>query len=269
VKWTAFERNPTRRTTLTIEEPDMHPYEAFCDEFYANMYLQTEMKLPQNRESVLHFFEQVRKRFPHMANFYARQRGEFILEREKSDGQYCWVSLEPKRLFSGSVNPPTLDEAIEQHKSVLEIVPYELSLGHLDCETLNFTMGFDFDYRGNHSALLAEALGVAPALERLGDLNHGPLLGYDPSIQFALDDDCKTQCRISFEPRSTAYQVRSGDFGEESLSVFLLVRRYASLAKEEEFSTELQRLANIAERIVNEYLVENVLQPLHKTIALK
>lgn len=247
----------------------MHPYEAFCDEFYANMYLQTEMKLPQNRETVLHFFEQVRKRFPQMSHFYARQRNEFILEREKTDGQYCWVSLEPKRLFSGSVNPPTLEEAIVQHKTVLDIVPYELSVGHLDCETLNLTLGFDFDYRGNHSALLSEALGVAPALEHLGELSPGPVLGYDPSIQFALDDDCKTQCRVSFETRSTAYQVRSGDFGEESLSVYLLVRRYASLAEGEEFSAELQRLSNIAERIVNNYLVENVLQPLHKAIALK
>jgi hypothetical protein len=227
------------------------------------------MKLPHNRESVLHFFEQVRKKFPHMTNFYARQRGEFILEREKAEGKYCWVSMEPKRLLSGSVNPSTYEEAIEQHKSVLEIAPYALSLGQLDCETLNLTLGFDFDYRGNHSALLAEALGVAPALERLGDLNPGPMLGYDPSIQFALGDDCKTQCRISFETRSTAYQVRTGEYGEESLSVYLLVRRYASLTKEEGFTSELERLANIAEQIVNSYLIENILQPLQKTIALK
>lgn len=247
----------------------MHPYEAFCDEFYANMYLQTEMKLPRNRETVLHFFEQVRRRFPLMANFYARQRGEYVLEREKTDGQYCWVSLEPKRLLSGSINPATLEEAIEQHKSVLEIAPCELSLGHLDCESLSFTLGFDFDYRGNHSALLAEALGVAPALERLSELHPGPLLGYDPSIQFAVDDECKTQCRISFETRSSAYQVRTGEYGEESLSVYLLVRRYASLGKSEQFGAELERLAHLADQIVKDYLIESVLQPLHKTIALK
>jgi hypothetical protein len=247
----------------------MQPYEAFCDEFYANMYLQTEMKLPQNRESVLHFFEQVRKRFPQMSNFYSRERGEYVLEREKVEGQYNWVSLEPKRLFSGSVNPNSLDEAVQQHTSVLELVPYELAVGHLDCETLNFTLGFDFDYRGNHSALLTEALGMIPALERLAEKNLGPILGYDPSIQFALDDECKTQCRISFESRSTAYQVRTADYGEESLSVYLLVRRYASLGADEEYSTEFQRLASIAENLLNDYLIENVLQPLHKTIALK
>ena len=36
----------------------MHKYSSICDEFYVNMHLNTEMDLPQNRESVLHFFEQ-------------------------------------------------------------------------------------------------------------------------------------------------------------------------------------------------------------------
>ncbi|MEM7560862.1 MAG: hypothetical protein AAF394_17200, partial [Planctomycetota bacterium] len=31
----------------------MHKYSSICDEFYVNMHLNTEMDLPQNRESVL------------------------------------------------------------------------------------------------------------------------------------------------------------------------------------------------------------------------
>jgi hypothetical protein len=247
----------------------MHPYSTFCDDFYANMYLHTEMKLPQRRENVLGFFEHVRRRFPKMTNFSARQRGEFSLEQEKTGGQYRWVSIEPRRLCSGFVNPETLDSALEQHKSVLEIVPYELAVAHLDCESLNFTMGFDYNYRGNHSELLAEALGLVPALERLVEAVPGPLLGYEPMLQFALDDQCKTQCRVVFATRSTAYQVRSGEFGDEALSCYLTVRRYASLSKEERFETELMRLAELAEGLVNNYLLENVLQPLQQTIALK
>jgi hypothetical protein len=247
----------------------MHPYQACCDDFYCNMYLHTEMRLPQNRETVLHFFDHVRRRFPIMTNFYARQRGEFCIDQEKLDGQYRWVSIEPQRLTSGAVNPDALETAIQQHQTILDMVPYELSIGHLDCESLNLTMGFDYQYRGNHSELLAEALGMVPALERLANATPEPLLGYEPSLQFALDSDYKTQCRVSFETRSSAYQVRTGDYGEEALSVFLTVRRYSSLNMEEEFSTELGRLAIIAEKLVNEYLVENVLQPLQKTIALK
>ncbi len=247
----------------------MHPFHAVCDDFFANMYLQTEMRLPQNRETVLHFFENIRRRFPSMNNFYARGRGEFCIEQEKAEGQYRWVSIEAQRLTSGTVNPESLEDALEQHQTVLEMVPYELSISQLDCEALNFTMGFDYHYRGNHNELVAEALGMVPAFERIAQGIPGQLLGYEPTLQFALDPDCKTQCRISFETRSSAYQVRTGVFGEEALSFFLTVRRYACLGADEELSTELKRLAGIAERLVNDYLIENVLQALHKTITLK
>ena len=86
----------------------MNKYSSNCDEFYVNMHLNTEMDLPQNRESVLHFFEQLQKRFPKMSNFYTRERGEFSLEEEKESGQYRWVATEPKRLCSGAVNPDSI-----------------------------------------------------------------------------------------------------------------------------------------------------------------
>lgn len=204
-----------------------------------------------------------------MQNFYTRERGEFCLEEEKESGQYRWVATEAKRLCSGAVNPASTEAAIEQHKTVLDLIPFELSISHLDCESLNFTMGFDFNYRGNHNELLAEALGMMPALEKLGDKVGNSLLGYEPVIQLALDKDCKTQCRVAFETRTTAYQVRSGEFTEEQLSVYLTVRRFDSLSSEEQFGDELCRIAQICESLADEYLVENVLQPLHKTIALK
>lgn len=247
----------------------MHPYHSVCDDFYANMYLQTEMRLPQNRETVLHFFESVRRRFPSMSNFYARGRGEFCIEQEKAEGQYRWVTIEPQRLTSGTINPDSLEDALSQHQTILEMVPYELAISQLDCEALNYTLGFDYQYRGNHSELLSEALGMVPAFERLSQSISEPLLGYEPMLQFALDQECKTQCRVSFETRSSAYQVRTGEYGDQALSVYLTVRRYASLGVDEELSSELRRLSGIAERLVNEYLVENVLQPLQKTIALK
>ena len=39
-------------------------YHAFCDDYYVNMNLNTEMDLPSSRETVLHFFEQVKKNYP-------------------------------------------------------------------------------------------------------------------------------------------------------------------------------------------------------------
>ncbi len=52
----------------------MSGYGAFSDEFYVNMNLSTEMELPQSRESVLHYFEQIRRRYPKMQNFYSRKK---------------------------------------------------------------------------------------------------------------------------------------------------------------------------------------------------
>ncbi len=36
----------------------------------------------------------------------------------------------------------------------------------LDCEALDVMYGFDFTYEGNHDEVVAEALGVIPALRR-------------------------------------------------------------------------------------------------------
>jgi hypothetical protein len=247
----------------------MNKYGAFCDDSYVNMHLTTEMDLPQNRESVLHFFEQVQKRYQRLNNFYARERGEFCLEEEKEGGSYRWVSIEPRRMCSGSVNPSTVEQAIDQHCAVLELVPFSLSVSHLDCESLNFTMGFDFTYRGNQNDLLAEALGVIPAQDKLLNIPGVSVLGYEPSIQLALDEECRTQCRLAFETRTNAYQIRSGEYGEDQLSVYLTVRRYDSLQSGESFAAELVRLSKLCMNMVDNYLIDNVLKPLQQTIALK
>ncbi len=240
----------------------------FSDDFYLNMNLATEMDLPQNRESVLHYFEQVRRRYPQLLNFYSREKSEFVLEEEKEKGSYRWVSIEPRRLNSGSVNPETLDAAIEQHRSVLELVPYELSITPLDCESLSVMLGFDFNYRGNHNEILNQAIGVAPALERFTTLPYGKVLSNEPSLQFALDEECRTQCRISFESRTTAYQVRTGEYSEDQLSVYLTVRRYDSLGPDESFDKEFIRLSSLCRDLVDEYLVSAVLRPLQEAISL-
>jgi hypothetical protein len=247
----------------------MSEYGAFSDDFYINMNLSTEMDLPQGRESVLHYFEQIRRRFPKMQNFYSREKSEYVLEEEKEAGAYRWVSLEKRRVNSGVINPESYESAIEQHQSVLGLVPFELSISPLDCESLSLMFGFDFAYRGNHNDLLTEAIGISPGLERLTNAPHTKLLSFEPSLQFSLDEDCRTQCRVSFETRTTAYQVRTGDFGEEPLSVYLTVRRYDSLDANENYADELIRLSAFGRDLVDDYLVPNILRPLQQAISLR
>ena len=71
-----------------------------------------------------------------------------MLEEDKDSGHQRWVSLEPRRICSGHVNPDHSDDAMEQHALLLELVPYMLSVSPLDCEALDYMMGFDFSYRG-------------------------------------------------------------------------------------------------------------------------
>ncbi len=61
----------------------MNRYISDADEFYVNVHLNTEMELPNNRDTVLHFFEQMKKGFPELRNFYTRENGDLVLESEK------------------------------------------------------------------------------------------------------------------------------------------------------------------------------------------
>src|SRR5882672_6339575 len=101
----------------------MNRYSSLSDDFYVNMNLATEMELPTVRESVLHFFERMQKEYPTMRNFYSREKGDFILEEDKEQGHYRWCTLEARRLSSGHVNPETIDDALDQHRLVLELAP--------------------------------------------------------------------------------------------------------------------------------------------------
>ncbi len=247
----------------------MHPYSSLCDDFYVNLNLNTEMELATNRETILSFFERVQKKYPSMRNFYGRDRGDYVLEEDKDQGHYRWLSMEPRRICSGYVNPPTVEDALEQHRLVLELVPYMLSVSRLDCEAMDLLFGFDFTYRGNHNQLVAEALGLAPGLERLWDMAEKRLISYEPSLTWALDSECRLQCRVSVETRTSAYHVRVGEYPEEQLSVYVTARQYGSLDPSTTFEETLDRLNEVCTRVLEEYVIEGVLQPLRKTIALK
>ncbi|MEM9411124.1 MAG: hypothetical protein AAGA30_08430, partial [Planctomycetota bacterium] len=220
----------------------MTQFSSYCDEFYVNMSLNTELELPRGRETLLHFFEQLQKHYPTMRNFYSRDRGEYIIEEDKDSGAYRWTTVEAKRISSGYVNPESIDLARDQHRIVLESVPYTLSVSPLDCESLDFMYGFDFSYRGNHHALIAEALGMIPAFEKTTEIPGFQLIANDPAIQFSIDDECRMQCRVSIESRTSAYHIRTGEFPDEQISVYLTMRRYGSLDSEATYIQTLEKL---------------------------
>jgi hypothetical protein len=246
----------------------MGRFSSYSDDYYINMNLNTEMDLPTARETVLHFFEQMQRHFPGLRNFYTRERSEIVLEEDKDKGSYRWISVEPRRLSSGYVNPPSVEDAMKLHDTVLELAPFALAVSALDCESLNIMYGFDFTFRGNHNQLVVDALGLSPALEKMAQIPGATVLGCDPVLQLAMDEECRTQVRLSMETRTSAFHVRTREFPEEQLSVYLTARRYGSLESGESFVAGANRLGEICKDLVDNYVVENVLRPLQQTIAM-
>ena len=247
----------------------MTPFASIADDFYVNMNLATEMELPSQRETILQYFEQVQRRYPSMRKFYCRDRRDYVLEEDKEQGRYRWAAVESRRLCSGQVNPGSIEEAVAQHRLVLELAPAFLSVSPLDCEAIDVLFGFDFAYRGNHNALLAEALGVGPALDRVAEIPGARVINFEPSLTVALDEDCRTQVRISTESRTNAFQVRTGEFAEEQLSVYVTARQYGSLEPQTSYVDAINRLAVIAQEVVDSCVIEQILKPLARTISMK
>jgi hypothetical protein len=246
----------------------MNSYHSLADDFYVNMNLSTEMELPSNRETVLHFFEQLQKAYPDMKNFYSRENRDFVLEGDKDQASHRWCTVEPRRISSGFVNPEEIETALDQHRHTLEIAPYALSVSPLDCEALDVMMGFDFSYRGNQNQLVAEALGICPAVEGLATLPGATIINHEPNITIALDSDCRLQCRLSIESRTNAFQIRTGEYQEEQLSVYVTARHYGSLQPGQTYFEVLNRLQEVCRKVVDDHVVESVLQPLARAIAM-
>lgn len=238
-----------------------------ADDFYVNVNLNTELELPTSRDTVLHFFEQMKKAFPDLRNFYSRDAGDLVLEGDKEQGHYRWVAIEPKKLGSGAVNPDSLEEAYRQHEIVLDLAPHLLTISTLDCEALDVMYGFDFTFEGNHDEVVAEALGVCPALEGLIDVPGARVLNFEPSITMSLDESCRLQSRLTIETRTNAYQIRTGEYPEDQISLYFTIRQYWGSGPDRSFVESFRRQREIGEELVHERVIPRIVRPLAHAIA--
>lgn len=247
----------------------MTPYSSLCDDFGVYVYLNTKMELPSGRETVLHFFDSLQKSFPQMTDFDCRETGEYVLEEDREKGSYRWVTVESRRLCSGFVNPPELEEADTQHERVLEIAPYHLGMSMLDCEALDVLFAFDFMFNGNHDEVVAEALGLGNTLDSLAQLPGSRVINYEPSVMLALDEGCRLQCRLSIETRTNAYQIRTGQFPEAPISVYFTVRQYWGRQSFKTFAESYGSQRKLCQELVDNHIIPGVVRPLAQTIAAK
>ncbi len=238
-------------------------YGTLCDDFYVNMRVNTELELPSDRDTILHFFDRVQKQYPSMNTFYQRDEGEFCLSEDAEAGSYRRIVVGQDHVFSGLYNPTSLDIVDEQNRFILDQIPYTLGVTHLDINNLELMFGMDFDYDGNHDEIFAEALfRDTPFMNLLDNENYRPL-GFDPEILIGMTKDCRLQAKLTFESRTGAYQARTGKYSESGpLSVYLIVRHYPDPASKFDSQEAYTEVKECIEDLMSDKIIPNFITPI-------
>jgi hypothetical protein len=242
-------------------------FKSVADDFFVNLNLQTTLALPNGRDNVLHFFEAVQKEFPDMTGFYQRETGEHVLEGDRESGCYQWLELQAHSLSAGYFNPPDLEEAYRLHKWLLDRSVYFLGVSGLDVECLDLLFGFNLDYVGNRDAIVSQALlGNSPLAALLSE-PAAQSIEFEPSLVVALDPECYLQARLSLETRSNSFQVRTGEYEDEPISVYFTARRYPRPGRLIHLLESFTRQSRLCEDWATRIVIPSVIQPIAAAIA--
>ncbi|HEY1921146.1 MAG TPA: hypothetical protein VGG44_00155 [Tepidisphaeraceae bacterium] len=244
-----------------------NPYSSFCEDFYVNMRLGSQLNLPHQRETVLHFFERIQKEFPSMTRFRKSDNGEFNLEEDRSQQDYRWVTLEAKRLSAGHVNAATVEESLRLHRLLLQLAPFHLGISPVEIDYLDVLFGFDLSFSGNHDEVVAEGLLADSPLNCLSEESGAKPVDVQPSVTVALSDDCRLQARIDVVTRTNSYQVRTGDYSDDVISVYLILRRYWGDRPRGSMEDVLQDMTDRAIVLCDKHILPKVVRPISSAIA--
>jgi hypothetical protein len=244
-----------------------NPFGAFCEDFYVNMRLGSQLTLPHNRETILHFFERIQKQFPTMTRFRKNDNGELNLEEDRSAESYRWLSVEQKRISAGHVNPETVEESMKLHTILLEHSPHLLGISPVEIDYLDVLFGFDLAFSGNHDEIIADSLLSDSPLTCLTEEPGAKAVDFQPTVTVALSDDCRLQARIDVVTRTNSYQVRTGDYSDDVISVYLILRRYWGDRPREPMEKMFVSMAERAEELCHTHILPKVVKPISAAIA--
>ncbi len=127
--------------------------------------------------------------------------------------------------------------------------------------------GFDLEYTGNHDELVAEAL---LAENPLAAALHGEgrrVIDCQPSIGFALTEDCSTQAYLDIRGRTSMFELRSGNYEPQLLSVYLTLRRDFRNAPPADLAAAHAELLETGEALAQSRVVPQVVRRLSEAIA--
>lgn len=245
-------------------------YSSLCDDFYLDMYINTKLNLPGQRDTILAFYERIQKQFPSLSYFSRDESSGYCLEEDSNAGQHRWITLEMRRIGSGVINPSNFEDAYSQDRLVIDLVPYMLSVSHLDIDSLDVTFAMDFDYAGNHDEVIAEALFGSTAFNCLLDLPAAKPIVFSPAFVVALSDDCCTQGRISVESKTSIYDPRGKrQIADEAINLSLTIRQFPLGTEKFDALKSFGNQCRLAEEIMAEKIVPHFVQPLTNVITQK
>lgn len=241
---------------------------ALCDDFYISTRLNLKLDLALQRETVLHFCDRIRRNFPAMQKLRRRENGGIVLEEEGRDGDpYHWFRLEPAALRFGYFSPPDAAAYRQFADFLLEQAPYHLTLSDLDIDQIEVVYGFDMEYRGNHDQLVAETLFADHPLAAfiLGDdATHA--IDCQPYLGIALTPDCDIQAYAEVKGRTSTFEVRTGEYDQQVLSVFLVVRKYWGFGATTDLVQTHADLCGYADKLAASKVVPILVNPLAQAI---
>ncbi len=245
-------------------------YGSLCDDFYFDMYVNTKLELPTQRDTVLSFFERVQKQYPSMGNFYKRAKNEYFLEEDSTTGQFSWLGLESDRVSCGAMNPQDIEIVCAKDRFVLNLIPYMLGVNHLDIDSIDVVFAMDFVCRSDHDAVIAEAFLNDSAFGSLSDLPGSKVVEFSPMMTVALSEDSLTQGRIKVESKTSGFeQEKAKDKTEEAISLYFTVRQYPAGEKQFDSIASFDRQFAILDDLMTRKIIGNFVKPLTDVIALR
>ncbi|MCE5278893.1 MAG: hypothetical protein ABFD92_18910 [Planctomycetaceae bacterium] len=253
-------------------------FSASVDDVFVNLSLQTVVDLPTSGETVLHFCEAVRKKFPLMTSFYRREEmpeGEsgpakgagFVLEGDRDQGTYQWLEISGNQMTAGWFNPDDLETVFQMHSWLLDRSTYFLGVTGIDIESVEILIGFNLEYRGNRDQVVAAALLDGSPLGALLQESLGPTIECEPNIVMALDEDCCMQGRLYLATRNNSYQVRTGRYSPDPISVYYAVRNFPRMGQVMDVARDFPRQCRTCEDMVRRVVVPGVVRPIATAIA--
>src|SRR5205823_14965525 len=117
--------------------------------------------------------------------------------------------------------------------------------------------------------IIAESLFHDSPLTCLTEEPDAKAVDFQPTVTVALSEDCRLQARIDVVTRTNSYQVRTGDYTDDCISVYLILRRYWGYRPGLPLEKLFDQMTQKAEHLCSTHIVPRILKPISTAISLR